>query len=455
MSVSPFDSALYRELFGDTELARLFSDTAELRAMMLVLGALARVQGAAGVIPETSGRFLHRAMMEVQIDPAGLAGDTGRDGVTVPGLVAAIRKALDAPEHAGHLHWGATSQDIQDTALMLRMRQALALIEARIGAALAALADLAERHAQTVQAARTYGQVATPSSFGALAASWGAPLLRLHDRLEGMRARCLCVSLSGAAGTASMLGPDPAALRAGLARDLGLSDPGGSWHAGRDRIGEIAGWLCDLAAACGKAGLDLTLLSRSEIGEVRLPGAGGSSTMPQKQNPVAPSILVALARFAPAQAAVLQGAAVHAEARDGAAWFAEWLSLPPLAAAAARSVDVLAQLARGLEANAEAMTEHAGDPLGLIHAEALSFALAAGMPRAEAQALVKSLAATARETGTPLPDLVAQARPEARLPDLTPPGSLGAAPAEARAFARAARSRSAEIASASGRDGNR
>ncbi|MDG4649974.1 lyase family protein [Roseibacterium sp. SDUM158017] len=446
MSVSPFDSALYRDLFGDAGIARLFSDGAEVRAMMLVLGALAKAQGAQGAIPETSGRFLHRAMMEAQVDPAGLAQATGGNGVTVPGLVAALRKTLDAPEHAHYLHWGATSQDIQDSALMLRLSRALALIEARMAAALAALADRAEAHATTPQAARTYGQLATPSSFGALAASWGAPLLRMLDRLEEMRPRCLCVSLSGAAGTASMLGPDPAALRAALAADLGLGDPGGSWHASRDRIGEIGGWLADLASACGKAGGDMTLLARSEIAEIALPGAGASSTMPQKRNPVAPAVMVALARFAPAQASVLQGAAVHAEARDGAAWFAEWLALPPLVAAAARAVAILGDLAAGLEVRTDAMEARAADPLGLVHAEALSFALASVMKRPEAQALVKSLALEARETGAALPDLVARARPDARLPDLSPPASLGTAPAEALAFAAAARTRASAVA---------
>jgi 3-carboxy-cis,cis-muconate cycloisomerase len=449
VSVSPFDSALYRDLFGDAELHRLFSDTAEVRAMMLVLGALAKAQGAAGVIPEVSGRFLHRAMMEAQVDPAGLAEATGRNGVTVPGLVETLRKSLDAPEHAQYLHWGATSQDIQDTALMLRMRQALALIEARMGSALSMLAGLAEAHAETVQAARTYGQVATPSSFGAMAASWGGPLLRLHDRLGPLRARCLCVSLSGAAGTATMLGPEPAALRAEVARALGLGDPGGTWHASRDRIGEIAGWLADLTVACGKAGGDLTILARSEVGEIALPGAGASSTMPQKQNPVAPSVLVALARVAPAQAAVLQGAGLHAEARDGAAWFAEWLTLGPLVVGAAKAVAVLAETAASVEVRAEAMAARAEDPLGLIHAEALSFALVGLMPRSEAQALVKTLTGTARATGRPLPELVAEACPGAALPDLTPPAILGTAPAEARDFAHAARARATAIAATS------
>lgn len=448
MSVSPFDSALYRDLFGDAEIARLFSDTAEIRAMMLVFGALAKAQGAQGVIPEDSARFLHRSMMELQIDPAGLADATGRNGVTLPGLVAALRSDLNAPEHAQYLHWGATSQDIQDTALMLRLRQALGLIEARIGAALGALADLAEAHAETPQAARTYGQVATPSSFGALVAAWGSPLIRLHDRLTALRPRVLCVSLSGAAGTASMLGDDPQALRTALAEALGLSDPGESWHATRDRIGELAGWCADLTAACGKMGMDLTLLSRSEIEEVSLPSAGASSTMPQKQNPVAPSLLQALARFAPAQASVLQGAALHAEARDGAAWFSEWLTLPPLVAAAARAIAVTGDLAHGIEAKADAMARHMGDPLGLIHAEALSFALAPALGRGEAQAVVKTLAEEARNSGTPLPQLIAAQHPDVALPNLTPPATLGTAPEAARGFAKAARSRAAEIETA-------
>lgn len=446
MSVTPFDSALYRQLFGDDEIARLFSDTAEIRAMMLVMGTLAKLQGKAGVIPETSGQFLYRAAMEVQIDPAGLAAATGQNGVTVPGLVTAFRTALEAPDHAPYLHWGATSQDVQDTGLMLRLRQALMLIEARAARALVRLAELAETHAETVQPARTYGQTATPSSFGALVASWGAPLLRALERLPDLRAHCLCVSLSGATGTGGMLGPDPAALRAGMAEALGLADPGASWHASRDRVGEIGGWLTGLAIAGGKMGEDVIRHARSEVAEIRISGAGGSSTMPQKQNPVAACVLVALARHAAGLEATLRGAGIHGEARDGAAWFVEWMTLPQLVAVAAKSAAVMADLAQAITPDTEVMAAHASDPLGLIHAEALSFALATQMPRPEAQAAVKALAAEARQSGTPLPALVARAYPGAALPDLTPPATLGTAPAQARAFAEAARRAAARIA---------
>ena len=437
MSASPFDSLIHARLFGDAELARLFSDTAEIRAMMLVLGALAKVQGQAGVIPEASGAFLHRAAMEIQIDPAGLAQSVGENGVSVPGLVAAMRKALEAPEHAAYLHWGATSQDIQDSALMLRARQALALIQTRLAHALIALADLAEAEAETPMAARTYGQVAVPSSFGALVANWGWPAIHALDRLRSLTPR-LAVSLSGAGGTGTMLGPDPATIRAGLAAALGLADPGRSWHAERGLITELAQACLAVTAAGAKPGADLLILTRSDVAEVRLSGGGASSTMPQKENPVAPSVLVALSRFGAAQAAALSTPA-HAEARDGAAWFTEWLMLPGLVMAAGKSAALLAEIAAQITPERATMAARLADPLGLIHAETLSFALAGIMPRPEAQAEVKRLALAAKANATPLPDLVAAAHPTLALPPLAGRATLGTAPDEARDFAKAAR----------------
>ncbi|MEJ6391800.1 lyase family protein [Gymnodinialimonas sp. 2305UL16-5] len=434
MSASPFDSALYRDLFGDAEVAKLLSDGASIRAMMLVMGTLAKVQGAAGVIPEVSGLFLHRAAMELQIDPGGLAKATGRDGVTVPGLVAAFRAELNAPDHAQYLHWGATSQDIQDSAQSLRLRQILSLIEARLRKAALALADLAEAHADTPQAARTYGQVAVPSSFGALVAKWGWPVLRLLDRLPDLRRHALAVSLSGAAGTASQLGPDPFALRAALADALGLADPGHSWHAERNRIVSLADWCADTCAAGGPMGEDLLRLTRSGAAELALSGVGSSSTMPQKENPVAPSVLLALARSAPGLLAPLR--LPHGEARDGAAWFTEWLCLPALAAAAGRTSMLLRDLPARIQPDPAAMAAPIIAPPGLLQAEALSFALASEISRSDAQAEIKRLAAQARSSGQNLTDLVAEAHPDVPLP---PSDIRGTAPAEARAFAAAAR----------------
>lgn len=437
MSISPFDSRITARLFGEPDIGRLFSDTAELRAMMLVLGALAKVQGQAGVIPMASGAFLHRATMEIQIDPAGLADSVGENGVSVPGLLAAMRKALDAPEHADWLHWGATSQDIHDTALMLRARQALGLIETRLTAAIQGLADLAAATAETPMAARSYGQVAVPSCFGALVAAWGWPAIDALHRLRALVPR-LAVSLGGAAGTGSLLGAEPAAIRAALARALGLADPGRSWHADRGLITELAQSCLAVTTAGAKIGADLLILTRSDVDEVRLVGGGASSTMPHKDNPVAPSVLLALARHAAAQAGALSAPA-HTEARDGAGWFTEWLTLPSLVMAAGKSAALLADIAGRITPNPTTMAARLGDTPGLIHAEALSFALARKMPRPAAQAEIKRLAQDARARGASLPDLVAQAHPDLDLPARSGRQSLGMAPDEARAFAKAAR----------------
>jgi 3-carboxy-cis,cis-muconate cycloisomerase len=266
-----------------------------------------------------------------------------------------------------------------------------------------------------------------------MVAVWGWPVLRAVERVRAMRPR-LAVSLSGAGGTGSMLGPDPGTIRAGLAEALGLADPERSWHAERSLIAELAELSVAVTAAGAKAGEDLLILTRSDVAEVHLAGGGASSTMPQKENPVAPSVLVALARFAAAQGAAL--GAAHREARDGAGWFTEWLVLPGLVMAAGKSAAVLGEVMAQLATDPAAMAARLEAPPGLIHAEALSFALARHMPRPEAQAEVKRLAAEARATGRGLPDLVGSAHPGLNLSGLT---SLGTAPQDARAFARAAR----------------
>ena len=326
MPASPADGALYRGLFGDDETAQLFTDSAEVRAMMLVEGALAQVQGKLGLIPETAAAFLHRASFELQIDPAGMAAQTAQNGVPVPALIDAFAKAAGAPEYTAWLHWGATSQDIMDTALALRVKRLLDIWEARLDQILKDLGRMAETHADLAMAARTYGQAATPTSFGAVVASWGRPLLRQRAALAEVRGGILKVSLSGAAGTLAAMGPQGPAVRAGLAQVLGLADPGSSWHAERGGIAAFAAWMAATVGSLGKIGADLITLSQSGIAEVVVAGSGGSSTMPQKQNPVAPSVLVALARQTAGLSATMQGALGHGLQRDGAAWFTEWLT---------------------------------------------------------------------------------------------------------------------------------
>ncbi|MDX1781182.1 MAG: adenylosuccinate lyase family protein [Thalassovita sp.] len=438
MAASVFSSELYNRLFPVGDAGRLFTDSAEVRAMLLVEGALAKVQGQMGVIPEVSAQFIHRSSMELQIDPGGLADATGQNGVSVPGLVAAFRKLMEAPEHAQYAHWGATSQDIIDTGLTLRLRQYLSLLETGLKQMLGSLGQLAEKHADLPMAGRTWGQHATPITFGSTVARWGAPLLELLNEMPALRDQVLWVSLSGAAGTGSELGPQAVDMRKALAEALNLRDPVRSWHADRGPVLALAGWLSRLAAALGKFGEDLLLATQTGIAEVSLGGGGSSSTMPQKQNPVAPSAIVALARQAVGLNAILQGAGLHRQDRDGAAWFTEWMTLPQLCLSVASALEHGKALAASLTPDADAMAAALGGYQGLIHAEALSFRLTQKMPRPDAQAAVKALCREAAASGAELSDLARAAYPDLPLHDIFDPArQTGSAPDDARAFARA------------------
>lgn len=439
MPASPLDSALYRDLFGDPELAQLFTDAAEIRAMLLVEGALAKAQAQLGLIPKAAGPALHQAMREIQIDPAQLAPATGQNAVAVPALAAAARDAI-ASEAAQWLHFGATSQDIVDSALILRLRQAITILESRLTTLLETLADLAEQHADLPMTARTYAQAATSTTFGAVVASWGLPLLRHRARLAETKRDLLQVSLSGAAGTNAAMGPSAPEARALMAEDLGLGDPGTSWHSTRDSVAAFAQWLALAAQLTGKIGEDTILLAQSGIEELRLTTSGASSTMPQKTNPVAASTLVALARLAAPLGTAMTGAALHRQQRDATAWLTEWLALPQLTLTTGRALLTAQSLTTSITPDAARMRAPLTAPPGLIYAEALTFALTRSMPRPKAQAAAKALAKEARRTGTPLAELAAQDHPGPDWPTLLSPESqLGEAPAEARAFAAAVR----------------
>ncbi len=434
MAASVFDSPLYAHLFPTGEAGRLFSDTAAIRAMLLVEGALAQAQGAQGVIPELSAKAIQRATMEIQIDPGAIAKATGENGVSVPGLVAAFRAEMNAPEHAQFVHWGATSQDIIDTGLMLRLRQLLLLAETDLRAIISALALQAEKHATTPMAARTYGQQATPTSWGAVIADWGHALCDLLDALPALRSSSLLVSLSGAAGTSSALGPDAAQTRTALAKGLGLNDPARSWHVDRGPILRIADWLAQVASVLSRMGATLIALTGSEVGEVTLGATGASSTMPQKQNPVGPSALQALGHQMTGLRTALAPATQHLHQRDGAAWFAEWMILPQIALVSACALQHAKALSSSMKPNTDKMAETLEDGLGLIHAEALSFALADTMQRPQAQTVTKSLCRQAQEEGVELEDIARAAYPDLPTGLFDAAQSLGLAPLDARAF---------------------
>lgn len=389
MSVSPFDSNVYGELLSDRETAVLFSDAAHIHAMLLVEAALARVQGRLGIIPGKAAARISEVAATLEIPPESLAAGTASAGVPVPALVAALREAAGA-EAGQYVHWGATSQDIVDTALVLGLRDMLGVFTTRLDAVIAALAEQADRHRGAVMAGRTRWQQAAPTTLGLKIAVWLDPLIRHRNRLAELRPRLLAVQFGGAAGTLAALGDNGIAVMEALAAELDLAAPPAPWCAQRDSIVECAGWLALVTGSLGKIGQDLMLLAQSEVGEVRAGSGGGSSTMPQKANPVAGEALVALARTNAGLLGAMHQAMLTAQERDGAAWMAEWLTLPQMAVAAGAALKHARTVAETLAADAERMARNLDDSNELILAEAATFALAEHMPRPAAAALVKS-----------------------------------------------------------------
>jgi 3-carboxy-cis,cis-muconate cycloisomerase len=409
MTITPFDSAIYRDLYGDAELGALFTDTAEVRAMLLFEGALARVQGKAGMIPEVSAAAITRAAETVMIDPAGLASGTAAAGVAAPALIDAFRKAMEAPEHAAWIHHGATSQDVVDTGLVLRLRRALEIIQARSRTLADSLDKQAKKHAATVIAARTRSQIATPTTVGAKIAVWRAGLLRSIERIEEIKPRVLQVSLAGASGNLAAMGADGPDVAWALAKNLRLSYQPVPWHSARDAVAELGGALTLLTGSLGKIGVDLMQLGASEVREVRAGAGGGSSTMPHKSNPVGTEALVTLARANAGLVGRLYEAQLHAQERDGAAWALEWLTLPQIVIAVGAGLRHAQNLVETLEVDEAAIEENIEQTQGLMLAEAATFALSTHMPRPEAQALVKAACKSAVAEGRHLKDvLIAQ-----------------------------------------------
>jgi 3-carboxy-cis,cis-muconate cycloisomerase len=392
MAVTPLDSPLFGGLLSDRELAAIFSDARLVAEMVAAERALARCEGRLGVIPAAHAAAIDAALAQVSLDPATLAAGTAADGAPVPALVAALRAAVGG-EAAGFVHWGATSQDILDTATVLQLAAALPVLEARLEAAIRALAALADRHRATVMIGRTRGQQAAPTTFGLRAASWLAPLVRHRRRLHELRPRVLVASLGGAVGNLGALGGRGPEVAAAFAAELGLAEPAMPWHAQRDGLAEAGAWAGFVTGSLGRIAQDVILLAQNEVGELRLRGAGGSSTMPNKANPVAAEAVLALARAAPALVGQLGQALVHAQERDGAAWTQEWLALPQLVVGAGAALARTLALLEALEVDAARMAANLDATRGLVLAEAAVFALAAHMPRADARAAVDAACA--------------------------------------------------------------
>lgn len=389
MQTSLQTDPLYQDLLGDPEVAALLGGTVETQAMIDVEIALAQAQSDLGVIPATVGAEMEAALSGFAPDPAALAAGITGSGVIVPALVAQMRRAL--PEDLGQwVHWGATSQDITDTAAMVQLGRCLNVLQSRLKGAIDALQAKSQDYSTLVMAGRTRSQISTPVTLGLRIAGWAQPLIELEQEVSALRSRVLRVQFGGASGANSVVALHGPHIAAHMAQALGLADAP-PWHGNRAGLLAAAGWMLQVATSLSKMAGDMMISGRSEVGELRAGGAGGSSTMPQKANPVQSEIVVAMGTLAVTLHGGLAAVANPAEERDGTRWTVEWVLLPQLVLSVACALRHSVELARTLTPNPARIAQNIADNPGLM-AEAASFALAEHMPRAEAQALVKQAA---------------------------------------------------------------
>jgi 3-carboxy-cis,cis-muconate cycloisomerase len=400
---------LLAQLFGDMEVGTQLSDRARLQAMLEVEAALAEVEGELGVIPREAVAAIHAAAQADRIDPDVIAAAAVGDGNLAIPLVRQLTGAVEAIDRnaARYVHWGATSQDIIDTGVVLQLQRAVPPIIRHLDRAGAAAATLARRHVDTPMAGRTWLQQSTPITFGVKAAGWLDALSRQRKALVDALEQTRVLQFGGASGTLASLGEHGAGVTERLASRLGLRVPAIPWHAYRDRLAQFA---CALGVTCGtlgKIGRDVSLLAQTEVGEAAEGRSGGSSAMPHKQNPVGASVAVAAAVRAPGLVATMLAAMPQEHERGFGGWQAEWATLPELVLLTAGSSRAIAIVLEGLEIDETRMRANLESTHGLIVAEGVAMALAAYVGRSEAHRIVEQAARRARDGRCTLLDALA------------------------------------------------
>lgn len=346
MTVSPFDHPLLSALLGDEEASRHFSVEAEIEAMLAFEGALADSEAENGIITKDAAAAIVVALPSFRPDTALLRAGVAMDGIIVPELVRQIRAAVGEP-HGDKVHFGATSQDVIDTGLALRLKSIVEHLGLLLTETVMRLASLEERFGGRALTGMTRMQPALAIKVRDRVSAWRAPLQRHQERLSDRSGRLLVVQFGGAAGTLEKLDDKGPAVRAALAARLGLGDAP-QWQSQRDTLADFAAWLSLVTGSLGKFGQDIVLMAQGGT-EIELSGGGGSSAMPHKQNPVKAEALVALARFNATQLSGMHQALVHEQERSGSAWTLEWLLLPQMVVATAASLKLAADLAARIE----------------------------------------------------------------------------------------------------------
>ena len=404
---------LLDSLFGSTAMCEVFSDSARLQGMLDFEAALARAEASCGVIPAAAARAIVSKCKAGLIDISALAAATA---VSLNPAIPLVKQltALVAKEHleaAQFVHWGATSQDANDTGLVLQMRQAFDILEKDLSTLCRGLAKLAQEHRATPIAGRTLMQHALPTTFGVKVAGWLDAMNRHRERFAQTRVRVLVLQFGGAVGTLAALREKGLRVAEALAAELHLELPLIPWHSQRDRIAEVATTLGLCTGTLGKIARDISLHMQSEIAEVSEPsgeGRGGSSTMPHKRNPVSSGVVLSAAVRVPGLVSTMLSAMVQEDERGLGNWQAEWETLPEIFRLTAGALRQMATIVPDLEVDSARMKRNLEATHGLIFAEAVTIALATSMGRSSALSLVEAASRQARESGKHLREILGQ-----------------------------------------------
>jgi 3-carboxy-cis,cis-muconate cycloisomerase len=419
---------LIDSLAATPAMADVFSDASILQAMLDFEAALARAEARTGVIPQSAADTITRLTQAEVFDAARLAQHSLRAGTMSIPLVKALTDRVHSadPESAKFVHWGATSQDVADTAMVLLLRRASAILAADHVRILSALRRLSDRHAATVMLGRTLLQPAPPITLGLKVAGWFGALKRSWARLEAAFAETMIVELGGASGTLAALGEHGIAVRAALAEELQLQNPDAPWHTHRDRLAAVMCACGIYTGSLAKMARDVSLLMQGEVGEAAEPGAdgrGGSSTMPHKRNPTGCSLILAAANRVPGLVASFLFGMAQEHERGVGGWQAEWATIARVMEDTSLALASMTEVAEGLSVDASRMRANIDATCGLIFAERAMMLLAPRIGRDAAHKLLEEATRQAK-----LSDVLAEHLSPEEIQDLNIPESyLGSA----------------------------
>ncbi len=412
MPASAIDSPVFGNFFGTQAMREVWSDENRTRRYLEIEAALARVQARLGIIPQKAADEIVRNCRLEKIDMAKLAAKTQAIGYPVLPVVQQI--VANCADNLGeYCHWGATTQDITDTATVLQIREALALVESDLAQLSASLAALAQKHRDTPMVGRSNLQQAVPITFGYKLAAILAGVERHRERLRQLKPRVLMGEFAGAAGTLASLEKGALEAQEGLMQELGLGQPPIAWHTMRDTIAEVGCFLGLVTGTLGKIAMDVKLLMQTEVAEVYEPfahGRGSSSTMPQKRNPISCLYIHASAGVVRQQVAALLDANVADHERSTGPWEIEWIVLPEAFVLTAGALRQANFIVAGLEVDAQRMRANLDLTHGLVVSEAVMMGLAPYLGRQQAHDLVYDLCRDAVRQERPLLDLLAENR---------------------------------------------